>query len=659
MCERKCPDRAIQMKKGRYKMKKNKNTGGKLKEQNYNKQGKSWKEGLLLLIPVMVLLVIAYTYILQHAYTQTALKTEIERDISSADAVHKLVNDRLGRKDFTEIRSKADENKEIYQNISTYLNEIRTLNSTRYIYTATRNEEGKLIYVVDGLNPEAGDIRHPGDYIEDEMIPYIEKALSGEIVYSQDIVDTTWGPIFTACYPVTANDKSKEIIGAFCIEMDMQAAYGMVEKTKKSSMLLGSGAVCVLLILCICFYFVLKKQKENEQEQRCMLQKAAEQADSANKAKSTFLFNMSHDIRTPMNAIIGYSELAKKHLKEPDVLKDHLEKILQCGQKMLNLIDNILELARIENNKATLEETIVDVSKNFDLCMDMFRETTEEKHQTLTVSKNIQYPYLYMDDSRVSEITINILSNAVKYTGEGGIIRCCLNQYPGEKEAWSILEITIADNGVGMSEEFQKHIFESFSQERSSSDSGVEGSGLGMGIVKKLVDLMDGSITVQSKPGEGSTFKVRIPLRIATEEERNPKRTDIQPDFERIKGKRILLTEDNNLNAEIAMELLSETGFIIERAENGVDCIEMLNNAEDNYYSIILMDIQMPIMNGYEATKRIRSLKDERKSQIPIIAMTANAFEEDKKRALASGMNEHVAKPIDMNILLPTIMKYV
>ena len=636
-------------------MKKNNNT----KKQNRKKQVKSWEEGLLLLILVMILLIIAYTYILQRSYTQTALQTEIERDINSADAVHKLVNDRLSRKDFTEIRSKADENKELYQNISTYLNEIRTLNSTRYIYTATRNEEGKLIYVVDGLDPKAGDIRHPGDYIEDEMIPYIEKALSGETVYSQDIVDTTWGPIFTACYPVTVNDKSKEIVGAFCIEMDMQSAYGMVEKTNKSSVLLGIGAVCILLMLCVCFYFYFKKQKENEQEQRLMLQKAAEQADSANKAKSTFLFNMSHDIRTPMNAIIGYSELAKKHLTEPDVLKDHLEKILLCGQKMLNLIDNILELARIENNTSTLEETIVDVSENFDLCIDMFRETTEEQHQILVVNKNIQYPYLYMDDSRVSEIIINILSNAVKYTGEGGTIRCILNQYPDKKEDWSILEITIADNGIGMSEEFQKHIFESFSQERSSSDSGVEGSGLGMGIVKKLVDLMEGSITVKSKPGEGSAFKVRIPLRIATEEERNPRRTDIQPDIEKVKGKRILLAEDNDLNAEIAIELLSETGFVIERAENGVDCIEMLNNAEQNYYSLILMDIQMPIMNGYEATKRIRSLKDKNKSQIPIIAMTANAFEEDKKMALASGMNDHVAKPIDMNILLPTIMKYI
>ena len=440
---------------------------------------------------------------------------------------------------------------------------------------------------------------------------------------------------------MTAEDESNEVIGAFCIEMDMQKAYGMVEKTNKLSIVLGCITACILVILCTCGYSVYKKQKENEQKQQKLLQEAARLADSANKAKSTFLFNMSHDIRTPMNAIIGYAELGEKHLKEPTILEDYFE------------------LARIENNQATLDETITDVSKNFDLCIDMFRKPIEEKHQTLKVNKNIRYPYLHMDDARSSEITINILSNAVKYTGEGGNISCTLNQYPGEKEGWSVLELIIADNGIGMSEEFQKHIFESFSQERSSSDSGIEGSGLGMGIVKKLVDLMNGKITVQSKPGAGSTFTITLPLKIANAEERNPKHADGQLNIKKLEGKRVLLVEDNDLNAEIATELLTEEGIMIERAENGVACIDMLNKAKQNYYSLILMDIQMPIMNGYEASRRIRELKDGNKSQIPIVAMTANAFEEDKKMALASGMNDHVAKPIDMNVLLPTIMKYM
>ena len=631
----------------------------KRKDQNLVNHWKIFEGRLVFLLTMVILFVAAYTCILQQVYTNTALKTEIERDVSSADAVHKLVNNRLGRKDFNEIKSKADENTELYKNMSTYMNEIRTLNSTRYIYTATRNEDGRLIYVVDGLDPAAGDVRHPGDPIEKEMVPYIEKALSGKTVYSQDIVDTTWGPIFTPCYPVTAEDGSNEVIGAFCIEMDMQKAYGMVEKTNKLSIVLGCITACILLILCTCGYSAYKKQKENEQKQQKLLQEAARLADSANKAKSTFLFNMSHDIRTPMNAIIGYAELGEKHLKEPTILEDYFEKILLCGKKMLHLIDNILELARIENDKATLDETITDVSKNFDLCIDMFRKPIEEKHQTLKVNKNIRYPYLYMDDARSSEITINILSNAVKYTGEGGNISCTLNQYPGEKEGWSVLELIIADNGIGMSEEFQKHIFESFSQERSSSDSGIEGSGLGMGIVKKLVDLMNGKITVQSKPGAGSTFTITLPLKIANAADRNPKHADGQLNIKKLEGKRILLVEDNDLNAEIATELLTEEGIMIERAENGVACIDMINKAKQNYYSLILMDIQMPIMNGYEASRRIRELKDGNKSQIPIVAMTANAFEEDKRMALTSGMNDHVAKPIDMNVLLPTIMKYM
>ena len=212
----------------------------KRKDQNSVNHWKIFEGRLVFLLAMVILFVAAYTCILQQVYTNTALKTEIERDISSADAVHKLVNNRLGRKDFNEIKSKADENTELFKNISTYMNEIRTLNSTRYIYTATRNEDGRLIYVVDGLDPSAGDVRHPGDPIEKEMVPYIEKALSGKTVYSQDIVDTTWGPIFTACYPVTAEDESNEVIGAFCIEMDMQKAYGMVEKTNKLSIVLGA-----------------------------------------------------------------------------------------------------------------------------------------------------------------------------------------------------------------------------------------------------------------------------------------------------------------------------------------------------------------------------------------------------------------------------------
>ena len=242
---------------------------------------------ILVLMGLLIIFVIAlYTFILQSSYTKTALDTEIARDTASADAVHKLVDGRISKEDFDQIKDQSDEKKQIYKDISSYFNEIRTLNSTRYIYTAKKNEEGKLVYVVDGLDPDADDVRHPGDYIEEEMVPYIDRTISGENVYSQDIIDTTWGPIFTACYPVSANhDGTGEIIGAFCIEMDMQSAYGMVEKTNHISIICGIVAGAVLLLICLYTYYVYQKSKAEEQKQKQLLMNAAEEAECCQQSK--------------------------------------------------------------------------------------------------------------------------------------------------------------------------------------------------------------------------------------------------------------------------------------------------------------------------------------------------------------------------------------
>ena len=629
----------------------------KRKDQNPVNHWKIFEGRLVFLLAMVILIVVAYTFILQQAYTKTALKTEIERDISSADAVHKLVNNRLGRKDFNEIKSKADENTELFKNMSTYMNEIRTLNSTRYIYTATRNEDGRLIYVVDGLDPSAGDVRHPGDPIEKEMVPYIEKALSGKTVYSQDIVDTTWGPIFTACYPVTAEDESNEVIGAFCIEMDMQKAYGMVEKTNKLSIVLGCITACILVILCTCGYSVYKKQKENEQKQQKLLQEAARLADSANKAKSTFLFNMSHDIRTPMNAIIGYAELGEKHLKEPTILEDYFEKILLCGKKMLHLIDNILELARIENNQATLDETITDVSKNFDLCIDMFRKPIEEKHQTLKVNKNIRYPYLHMDDARSSEITINILSNAVKYNKDYGNIDLSCKEIPSHSTESTMLEFTCRDTGIGMSSEFKEHVFESFAREQKGGASKFGGTGLGMTITKNLAEKMGGTITFESERDKGTTFVLRIPFKIDLDTDKHKEQKNVSE--RSIKDLNILLVEDNELNMEIAEFLLQNEGAQVTKAWNGQEAVEIFEKSRPGGFDVILMDIMMPVMNGYEAAKIIRSLDRKDAKVVPIIAMTANAFTEDKLKAKEAGMDEHIAKPVEPQKLYQILCEYL
>ena len=402
-----------------------------------------------------------------------------------------------------------------------------------------------------------------------------------------------------------------------------------------------------------------RKAANDTQELNAKLQVAVEKAESANHAKSTFLFNMSHDIRTPMNAIIGYADLASRHSDDPAKLKKYMENIQVCGQNLLMLLNNVLDLARIENDKTEMEYSVSDVDKDFRNCIAMFRNQADSKGQTLTVTTQLQYPYIYADIPHLTEICTNLVSNAVKYTGAGGTIRCDVTQKPGEKEGWCDTVITVADNGIGMSQEFQKHIFEPFERERTSTVSKVEGSGIGMGIVKKLVGLMGGTVKVESKIGVGSTFTVTIPSRIASQEETQAKRETTPSDEKSLCGVKILLTEDNDLNAEIATELLQEEGCTVDRAKDGVECVDLLEKAANGTYRLILMDIQMPVMNGYDAAKKIRQMDDPQKAGIPIIAMTANAFSEDRQAALDAGMNDHVAKPINMNILVPTIQKYL
>lgn len=431
-------------------------------------------------------------------------------------------------------------------------------------------------------------------------------------------------------------------------------------------LLVGSIAVAAILLTILKLLrkarkaeAAAKKAANDTQELNAKLQIAVENAESANHAKSTFLFNMSHDIRTPMNAIIGYADLASRHLDDPAKLEKYMENIQVCGQNLLMLLNNVLDLARIENDKTEIEYSVSDVDKDFRNCIAMFQNQADSKGQTLTVTTQLQYPYIYVDIPHMTEVCTNLVSNAVKYTGAGGAIRCDVTQKPGEKESWCNMVITVADNGIGMSQEFQKHIFEPFERERTSTISKVEGSGIGMGIVKKLVGLMGGTVEVESRIGVGSTFTVTIPCRIASEDEIQAKRETGPSDQKSLFGVKILLAEDNDLNAEIAVELLQEEGCTVDRAKDGVECVDMLEKAANGTYQLILMDIQMPVMNGYDAAKKIRRMDDPQKADIPIIAMTANAFSEDKQAALDAGMNDHIAKPINMNVLVPTIQKYL
>lgn len=361
-------------------------------------------------------------------------------------------------------------------------------------------------------------------------------------------------------------------------------------------LLVSSIAVAVVLLMILKLLqkarkaeAAARKAANDTQELNAKLQVAVENAESANRAKSTFLFNMSHDIRTPMNAIIGYADLASRHLDDPAKLEKYMENIQVCGQNLLMLLNNVLDLARIENDKTEMEYSVSDVDKDFRNCVAMFQNQADSKGQTLTVTAHLLYPYVYADIPHLTEVCTNLVSNAVKYTGAGGTIHCDVTQKPGKKEGWCDMVVTVADNGIGMSQEFQKHIFEPFERERTSTVSKVEGSGIGMGIVKKLVELMSGTVEVESKIGVGSKFTVTIPCRIASGDETQAKRETNPSDQKCLCGTRILLTEDNDLNAEIAVELLREEGCTVDRAKDGVECVDMLEKAANGTYQMILM----------------------------------------------------------------------
>lgn len=629
------------------------------KKKRFVKQKISGKIFVIMGLSI-ILAIAAYTFILQSAYTKTALETEISRDRASADAVHKLVDGKIGGEDFSQIKDRSDEETQFYKDISCYLNEIRTLNSTRYIYIATRDEEGKLIYVVDGLDPDAGDVRHPGDYIEDEMIPYIERALSGENVYSQDIVDTTWGPIFTACYPVRSNlDGTGDIVGAFCMEMDMQSAYGMVVKTKKISAICGSIVGLVLMMICLSTYFIYQKSKEEERKQKQLLLEAAEKADAASQAKSTFLLNMSHDIRTPMNAIIGFTNIALHQNVVADI-HGSLEKVRESSNHLLSLLNDVLDLSRIESGKAVFSPEPVDITGLTDNVLAIMKGLLYNRDLKFEVYRDRpKNPYVLADAARIREVLTNLLSNAVKFTKDGGMITLDISSHPGEDDKHMIVRYIVKDNGIGMSEGFQKKLFKPFSQE---DDSGArtqyKGTGLGMAITKKYVHMMGGKIDVESKKGIGTTFTVEIPLEL-TEQDIHQKQEE--PVYRDLTGVNVLMAEDNDLNAELATVMLEDAGMVVTRASDGKEAVERFKNHPRGTYDIILMDIMMPNMDGHQAAKTIRAMEKERPdaSSIPIIALSANAFAEDVKASVDSGMNGHISKPFDMEEVTATIAKYV
>lgn len=390
--------------------------------------------------------------------------------------------------------------------------------------------------------------------------------------------------------------------------------------------------------------FTEEKKRELEQEEALRQEKI--KAEKANEAKSIFLFNMSHDIRTPMNAIVGYSQLMKKELINPKLVH-YQEMIEQSSQLLLSIINNVLDMARVESGKMELDENYEVVGNITQLVCGAFAAEASKKNIELNKIVNVEHKHIITDSTKMQEILSNLISNAIKYTPEDGHVSIDIQELECEREGYVLFQTKVSDTGIGMSEDFLPSLFELFARERNTTISKIPGTGLGMAIVKNFVDLMDGSIEVESELGEGSTFTITIPHKIADKDytNRNIESSNVSDiDF---KGKRILLAEDNKLNAEITTTILSEMGFEVKAVEDGILCVNEMQHQPANTYDLILMDIQMPNMDGYKATHCIRRLFQPEKANIPIIAMSANAFEEDKKKAFDVKMNDYITKPID------------
>lgn len=390
---------------------------------------------------------------------------------------------------------------------------------------------------------------------------------------------------------------------------------------------------------------------KKERMQEAKLKEAYIVAEEANKAKTDFLNNMSHDIRTPMNVILGYNELMKQYLTDP-ILVDYQNKIEQSGKLLLSIINNVLDMARIESGKMVVEERAEQIGLVVEEIESVFESCAQEKNIVFTTSVDVDHTHVLWDGFKVREILMNLVGNAFKYTPDGGHIAIDVKELDCARSGYVRIQTQIKDTGIGMSEDYLPTLFDSFSREYNTTIGKVSGTGLGMAIVKNLVDMMDGEICVKSKLGEGTCFTLTFEHKIADADsiEWNQE-LDVLDEKSILQGKRVLLVEDNELNAEIAMVLLEQSGLVLDRVEDGLACVNRLSEVDADLYDLILMDIQMPNMNGYEATRRIRQFENVKKASIPILAMTANAFEEDKKMAMEAGMNGHISKPIDVNVL--------
>ena len=428
--------------------------------------------------------------------------------------------------------------------------------------------------------------------------------------------------------------------------------------TVKQQALVFLVAVSIaVLATAICYLMLHRKQREKLYTEE--IRKSAEKARKANEAKTRFLFNMSHDIRTPMNAIVGFSGLLEKSLHDEKKSLGYIKKIRVSSDILLTISNQVLEMARIESGKITLSSESVNIREMLDAMNTVFESSLTKKSLEYQCSLNVVHDQILCDKTKMEEIILNVVSNSIKYTNPHGKITVSIDELDSEDEKNADYKVVVEDNGIGMSQDYLPHIFEEFSREHTSTETRVAGTGLGLPIVKSLVDRMGGTIEVESEEGKGTRFIMKFSFPVSLENQVREKEKQNIPDItEKLEGKRILLAEDNELNAEIAETVLEETGIKVKHVEDGIQCIEELKKMPEKYYDVILMDVQMPNMDGYTATQRIRDLDDSR-AEIPIIAMTANAYDEDRRKAQEAGMDGFLAKPLDVDEMMRLLAQII
>lgn len=594
-----------------------------------------------MLLAVFVAVVALTCFGVSYSVTYHDMKVSLRERV---EYILEHLESRLDLSAFPDIETREDIRKEEYHAIHEVFSSVKEAAGLMYLYTAKKNADGKYIYVVDGLDSCSEDFRYPGDVIEEEIYQDMDRALGGEKVYPDEIVHTSWGDIFICYLPLYDRE---EIVGVLGIEFEASHQYMTYQKLK----LFVPTAVIVFTILAFLvsrrMFRHINEIVKRQKEQKEILADALHNAEVASKAKSSFLFNISHDIQTPMNAIIGFVRLARDHAEDKRQVLDYLTKVERASSHLRRLINDVLDMARLEKGDLELELAPCNIRTSVKETEQMFRGRMEEKGLNFDVKTDqIEHDYVVCDSLRMKQIALNLLSNALEYTQRGGSVIYEVRQTGVDSHGYVCMEMRIRDTGVGMSEEFQKHIFGVFEREKSATQSGVQGTGLGLAITRQLVELQGGTIEVHSEKGVGTEFVVRLKLEAASEEEVDAGNAGENLLFH---GKRLLVAEDNPLNQEVAATLLSEEGFQVECADDGLEALRMVSESAPGYYDLILMDIQMPRMDGYETAREIRSLADPDLAGIPIVALTANAFEEDKKEAFASGMDGHIAKPFDLD----------